>query len=133
MGEEICRVVHCKKEKYDIYIGRPSKWGNPFSHKAGTKAEFQVATREEAVKRYEEYLLNSPELLDALPELFGKVLGCWCAPQLCHGHILAFFARAAFSKMMWDNGPYGLNEPDHVTHDGTAPYWGQYNADLQGK
>jgi hypothetical protein len=24
------KVVHCKKEKYDIYIGRPSKWGNPF-------------------------------------------------------------------------------------------------------
>ena len=26
------KVVHCKKELYDVYIGRPSKWGNPFSH-----------------------------------------------------------------------------------------------------
>jgi hypothetical protein len=26
------RVVHCKKEKYNVYIGRPSKWGNPFTH-----------------------------------------------------------------------------------------------------
>ena len=24
------KVVHCKKEKYDVYIGRPSKWGNPY-------------------------------------------------------------------------------------------------------
>ena len=24
------RVVNCKKEPYDVYIGRPSKWGNPF-------------------------------------------------------------------------------------------------------
>lgn len=26
------KVVHCKKEPYDVYIGRPSKWGNPFTH-----------------------------------------------------------------------------------------------------
>ncbi|MGA9172340.1 MAG: DUF4326 domain-containing protein [Nitrososphaeraceae archaeon] len=26
----VAKVVHCKKEKYDIYIGRPSRWGNPF-------------------------------------------------------------------------------------------------------
>ena len=24
------KVVHCKREPFDIYIGRPSKWGNPF-------------------------------------------------------------------------------------------------------
>ncbi len=27
------KVVHCKIEDYDVYIGRPSKFGNPFSHK----------------------------------------------------------------------------------------------------
>jgi len=26
------RVVHCKREPYDVYIGRGSKWGNPFTH-----------------------------------------------------------------------------------------------------
>jgi hypothetical protein len=34
-------VVHCKKDKYDVYIVRPSKWGNPFSHRGGIWAEYQ--------------------------------------------------------------------------------------------
>lgn len=25
------KVVHCKQRPYDVHIGRPSKWGNPFS------------------------------------------------------------------------------------------------------
>ena len=24
-------VVHSKRSAYDVYIGRPSKWGNPFA------------------------------------------------------------------------------------------------------
>jgi len=82
------KVVHCKKSPYDVYIGRPGKWGNPYSHKPGTQAKFLVASREEAIAAYEEYLLNSPELMAALPELKGKVLGCWCKPLSCHGDIL---------------------------------------------
>lgn len=82
------KVVHCKKEKYDIYIGRPSKWGNPYSHKDDTLAEFKVSTREEAIAKYREYILNSPELLLALPELRDKILGCWCKPAACHGDVL---------------------------------------------
>lgn len=82
------RVVHCKKEPYDVYIGRPSKWGNPYSHKEGTLAKFKVDTREEAVERYRDYILSRPDLLDQLPELQGKVLGCWCSPKACHGDIL---------------------------------------------
>jgi hypothetical protein len=30
MATSKTRVVHCKVEPFDIYIGRPSKWGNPF-------------------------------------------------------------------------------------------------------
>ncbi len=75
------RVVHCKKEPYDVYIGRPSKWGNPYS--IG-----RHGTRQEVVNKYYAYIKNKPELLEALPELEGKILGCWCAPKLCHGHIL---------------------------------------------
>jgi len=78
----VTRVVHCKKEKYDIYIGRPSKWGNPFSiGKDGT--------REEVIQKYKEWISQQPELLADLPSLKGKVLGCWCKPQACHGDILA--------------------------------------------
>lgn len=83
------RVVHCKKEPYDVYIGRPSKWGNPFTHlKTSTQAQIQVATRGEAVARYEDYIRNKPELLADLHELKGKTLGCWCKPKSCHGDIL---------------------------------------------
>ena len=75
------KVVHCKKASYDVYIGRPSKWGNPFSiGKDGT--------REEVISKYEAYIMNRHDLLDALPELQGKILGCWCAPKACHGDIL---------------------------------------------
>ncbi|KKM65589.1 hypothetical protein LCGC14_1489730 [marine sediment metagenome] len=84
------RVVHCKRERYDVYIGRGqgSIWGNPYSHKDGTLAKYKVDSREEAVKKYREYILNSPQLLGCLHELKGKVLGCWCHPKACHGDIL---------------------------------------------
>src|SRR5690348_9349173 len=69
----ITRVVHNKREAFDIYIGRPSKWGNPFSHKDGTLAEFKVATRDEAVSAYRDWIETQPDLLAALHELKGKV------------------------------------------------------------
>ena len=87
------RVVHCKKEPFDVYIGRGSKWGNPYSHKEGTLAEEVVDSRSEAVKKYEEYLLSNDELMASLPELKGKILGCWCKPKSCHGDILLKYAN----------------------------------------
>lgn len=91
------KVVHIKFEPYDIYIGRPTKWGNPYSHKNGTLAKFKVDSIEEAVVKYEEYLLNDIELLKDLPELKNKVLGCWCKlpnnPKPCHGDVLLRLAN----------------------------------------
>lgn len=87
------KVVHCKHEPYDVYIGRPSKWGNPFSHLPSTCARYRVATREEAIKRYAEWIKTQPKLLAMLPELRGKVLGCWCDPLPCHGEILLKLAN----------------------------------------
>lgn len=81
------RVVHCKREPYDVYIGRPSKWGNPFSHLAG-KGDCQVPSREDAIECYRRWIATQPQLLEDLPELDGKVLGCWCAPKSCHGDVL---------------------------------------------
>lgn len=81
------KVVHCKREPYDVYIGRPARgipgsiWGNPFQiGKHGT--------RDEVIEKYREYVLSKPELLGQLESLRGKVLGCWCSPQACHGEIL---------------------------------------------
>lgn len=75
------KVVHCKTEPYDIYIGRPSKWGNPFA--IGPDGD-----RDEVIRKYKEWIETKPELLKALPELRGKVLGCWCKPEPCHGDVL---------------------------------------------
>lgn len=85
----MCKVVHLQKDKYDILICRPSKWGNPYSHKEGTLAEFKVDTRNESIDKYEEYLLNNEELMNSLHELKYKTIACWCVPKYkCHGHIL---------------------------------------------
>ena len=75
-------VVHCKKSKFDVYIGRPSKWGNPFN--IGVDG-----TRADVISKYESYLLSHPNLIeDARIELKGKILGCWCSPLACHGDVL---------------------------------------------
>lgn len=78
MGE---LVVHCKRKAFDIYIGRPSKWGNPFSiGKDGS--------REEVIQKYRNWIVNQEHLMNDLSELKGKVLGCWCSPAACHGDVL---------------------------------------------
>lgn len=96
-------VVHFKKSKHDVYVGRPSIWGNPWSHKGGTKADFVVDTRDEAVDNYERWLKGEAfqnvhkarraAILRRLPELKGKTLGCWCWPRRCHGDVLLKMAN----------------------------------------
>ena len=88
------RVVNINVEKYDVYIGRGSKWGNPFSHIPNSMAPFPVDSREDAIRAYENWILNQPELLAAAKtELKNKVLGCHCAPMKCHGDILLKIAN----------------------------------------
>ena len=87
------RVVHCRKERYDVYIGRPSKWGNPFSHIQYANAQFRVGSRDEAISKFREWLLTQGELLKDIKELKGKTLGCWCKPKACHGDVLAELAN----------------------------------------
>jgi len=79
------RVVHCKRDKFDVYIGRPSKYGNPFS--IGIDGN-----REEVIQKYSNWLMGRQDLLDSIHELKGKILGCWCHPKPCHGDILAYIA-----------------------------------------
>lgn len=85
-----------------IYIGRGSIWGNPYSHKTGTKAEHKVDTREEAVEAYKQYLwkqLTSGVFTkEMILSLDGKRLACYCAPQACHGDILMRALRWAKSE-----------------------------------
>lgn len=74
-----------------IYIGRPSKWGNPYSHLWNTIAQFKTATREESIERYRKHLAAhlqaDPKYLDPLRE--ATALVCFCAPRACHGDVIA--------------------------------------------
>lgn len=70
-------------EDNDVYIGRGSKWGNPF-------IIGRDGTREEVVEKYFYHAARSPELLRSLPELTGKRLLCFCKPEECHGDVLVF-------------------------------------------
>lgn len=79
-------VVHVNSGAYDVYIGRGSKWGNPF--RMGVHGD-----RYEVIARYRSYILRRPDLLRSLPELSGKRLGCHCAPAMCHGDLLVTLFR----------------------------------------
>jgi hypothetical protein len=80
-------VVHCKRTPHDVYIGRPSVWGNPF-------VVGRDGTRADVIRKYRDWLNTQPRLIErAKRELKGKILGCWCAPAACHGDVLATIAN----------------------------------------
>jgi hypothetical protein len=74
-------VVNMREEDYEVYIGRPSKWGNPF-------VIGKDGTRKEVIVKYRKYIMTRKDLLESLHELEGKRLGCFCAPMACHGDVL---------------------------------------------
>lgn len=97
------RVVHCKRESYDIYIGRgpcpqtgeSGRWGNPF--RLGPED-----SRGATLERYRAWLWREIRAgripLADIAALDGKTLGCWCAPRPCHGNILSAAASWATER-----------------------------------
>ena len=72
-----------------VYIGRPSKWANPF-------IIGKDGTREEVIEKYKNWLLETEwttGLILDIGELRGKDLVCWCSPLPCHGDILLELAN----------------------------------------
>lgn len=98
MTQNVTKIVNIKYEDFDVYIGRGncpktgrgSKWGCPFTiiKDRPTLAKEIVGSKEEALSKYKEHVLNSPELMESLDELDGKILGCFCKPEPCHGDVL---------------------------------------------
>lgn len=107
-------AVNLKYDEYDVYIGRGSKWGNPYSHLENTLAKFKTRTRSEAIRKYESYVLSNESLLESLDELIDKRLGCFCKRKDrnigCHGDILARLASIRKSN------------PDYTTREIVSEY-----------
>jgi len=80
----------------NLYIGRNMSFYVPGTLQSKWCNKFPVKKygRDECVRLYKEYILNSKELYNQLDELLNyKELGCWCHPELCHGDILIELLR----------------------------------------
>ena len=82
----MCKVLNARQvgkhaSATRVYIGRPSKWGNPF-------VIGRDGSRAEVVAKYRAWIVTQPALMNALEELRGRDLVCWCAPLACHGDVL---------------------------------------------
>jgi hypothetical protein len=81
------RVVNLRSEFCDVEICRPGQWGNPF-------AIGRDGTRAEVIEKYRQWIKTQPHLLEQLPMLKGKRLGCYCKPLPCHGDVLVEMVEA---------------------------------------
>ena len=87
----MCKVLNAnlvgkRSSQSRIYVGRPSKWGNPF-------VIGRDGTRDEVIAKYRAWIVQQPALMTALHDLRGKDLVCWCAPESCHGDVLLALAN----------------------------------------
>jgi hypothetical protein len=87
----MCKVLNARQVgKHSsggrVYVGRPSKWGNPF-------VIGRDGVRDEVIAKYRAWVVKQPALMNALHELRNKDLICWCAPEACHADVLAELAK----------------------------------------
>lgn len=80
-----------------IYVGRPSKFGNPIKIRRDT-----IEDRSECLSEYIEYVYDHQEIVTwAREELKDATLICWCAPKLCHAHVLAWLAEGGDIEVLF--------------------------------
>lgn len=94
-----------------VYIGRPSKWGNPF--------DVKTYGREEALMRFGKWVFSEDreELrAQAREELRGKDLVCFCKPKSCHGDVWLSIANTP----MPSNTTGGHNGNEERKHEGAG-------------
>jgi uncharacterized protein DUF4326 len=106
-------------EPFDVYIGRPGPWGNPFV--LGRDGD-----RATVIARHAAWITGQPALMARLGELRGRVLGCHCKPEPCHGDILAALADRA-GALADRMQPYRYR----YTHSGD-PAWESADGDPEG-
>lgn len=98
------RVLNRKDGQHPnaIYVGRPTPFGNPFTHLANVKGAIKCDSREDAIELHRMFLageIELPELnkqrikvIGELLTLRNRQLECWCAPEGCHANTLAAWA-----------------------------------------
>ncbi len=106
-------VVQMHTNDYDVRIDRATPWGNPFV--LGRDGD-----RDEVITKFYWWAFTSPDpkaswIRQNVSALHGKVLGCWCAPQACHGDVLA--AMAVLHYYDTRAVDIGLNDPKGVPDD----------------
>jgi Domain of unknown function (DUF4326) len=92
----ICKILNkhaVRTPAGAVYIGRGSKWGNPF--KVG-----QHGDRATVIAKHEAWLRDQHDLLRSIGELRGKDLVCFCAPAACHGDLLLRLANGSREDMI---------------------------------
>jgi len=93
-----------------IYIGRGSAFGNPYSQKEDTKAEFVVSSRTEAIESYKLYFNNKYESDLIFASEVNKLINiydsgedvnlvCYCKPKACHGDYIKQFIISHSGKL----------------------------------
>lgn len=94
------RTKGWRKPENTIYVGRPTKWGNPF--KVGETVDWKgerllLASAAMTVSLYETLARSrhEPSLQDIILELNGRNLACWCRlDEPCHADVLLRLANA---------------------------------------
>lgn len=78
---DLALIGWATKKGIFVQIDRTTDWGNPFN--LGPDGD-----RDYVCDSFAIYLKRKPSLLEKLPTLEGKLLGCWCYPERCHGQEL---------------------------------------------
>ena len=89
-----------------VYVGRPTKWGNPYEvgrsyHDQETGETWEHISQNTAVEFYKEAILNqypaaTVTIEEIVKELKGKNLACWCSKdERCHADVLLRLANTA--------------------------------------
>lgn len=108
------KVVNKYKEKYDVYIGRGSKYGNPYPVK-----EFGLGV---CIKYFKVYFIlrltvsqTSIRNLQSIARMSGIRLGCFCKPKDCHGDFIVEVAGRLNELESIDDFEYFIkNQPDEL-------------------
>lgn len=83
-----------REERYDVYIGRGTPWGNPFPIGLGGTGDDRETVIEKYRTYFSEEILSDPKKHQALLSLRGYRLGCHCKPLACHGDIIAAYLNS---------------------------------------